>query len=174
MTNTSSADSPALECTITDAVVGVNDQVTLASGDPAHVINVGYVVQVGDADPYENTANVSCSPDGFPNVLDDAASASVDLVHPSFTVAKTCTNEPVPVDGPATWDVVIGNTGDVDLIITADDGIGTFTLAPGQQTFEVSQAGPFERPGHRVQHGDRVLDAADCPRSQQHRYQVGI
>ncbi len=141
--NTSSDDSPALDCTITDAVVGVDDDVTLVSGGQ-HVIQVGYMVQEGDADPYENTANVSCSPDGFPNMLDAEASATVDLIRPDFTVAKVCTNEPVPQEGPATWDVTIDNTGDVELIITADDGIGTFNLPAGQNAIlPVSQDGPF-------------------------------
>ncbi len=143
LTNTSSTDAPALNCTVTDAVVGVNDTVTLASGEQL-AVSVGYVVQVGDADPYVNTASATCSPDGFPNVIDTSASATVDLLHPSFTISKDCTNSPVPQEGPATWDVVISNTGDVQLDFTADDGIGTFSLAGGtSQTFPVSQPGDY-------------------------------
>ncbi len=144
LTNTSSSDTPDLTCTVTDAAVGVNEQVTLAAGDPAHVINTSAAIPANATDPYVNTASVSCTVAGFPNVLNASDDHSVDLINPSFTVAKVCTNEPVPQDGPATWDVIINNTGDVELVVTADDGIGTFNLAAGvSQTFPVSIAGPF-------------------------------
>jgi hypothetical protein len=148
LNNTSSTDTPDLECTITDAKLGINKSVTLASGK-SDVTNVSYTVHEDDdtGEPgaqLTNSASVSCSPTGFPNTLIDEKSVSVTLLHPSFTVAKTCTNEPVPLAGPATWDVVIENTGDVELVVTADDGIGTFNLAAGaSQTFPVSAAGPF-------------------------------
>jgi hypothetical protein len=143
LNNTSSSDSPDLECTITDDFLGIDKSVTLSPGG-SDVTNATYTVQTGDPDPLVNTANVDCSPVGFPNALTASDGVSVDLLHPDFTVVKSCSNEPVPQDGPATWDVVISNTGDVELIITADDGIGTFTLAAGtDQTFPVSADGPF-------------------------------
>jgi hypothetical protein len=50
----------------------------------------------------------------------------------------------VPQEGPATYDVIFVNTGNVGLSITADDGIGTFILGLGvTKTFVVSDAGPF-------------------------------
>jgi hypothetical protein len=148
LSNTSSGDTPDLVCTISDAKLGINKSVTLASG-ASDVINVSYTVQAGDdtgeaGATLENTASVSCSPVDFPNVLQASDSVAVTLLHPSFTVSKSCTNEPVPQAGPATWDVVIANTGDVELVITAEDGIDTFNLAAGaSQTFAVSAAGPF-------------------------------
>ena len=258
--NTSDSDAPDLECTITDAILNIDEDVTLAWDDPAHVINVnGFEIPEGASDPFVNTAYVSCSvvdfpnvlnanddhsvnlfqpsmkitktgpefgknhngqadeitydieientssadtpnmslvsvsdtlvpglvldpscddlasgekctdsytytptvtegegdslmntisvvysPDGFPNQIPAESSHTVTLIHPDFTVSKVCTNEPVPQDGPATWDVTVTNTGDVPLDIVADDGIGSFSLAvDGSQTFEVSQAGPF-------------------------------
>jgi hypothetical protein len=108
------------------------------------VINRSRTVQAGDPDPLGNTVTLTCSPEGFPNVLTASASHSVDLLHPSYTVSKVCQSEPVPAAGPAIFDVHFVNTGDVDLIVTADDGIGTFTLGAGQsQSFAVSVPGPF-------------------------------
>jgi uncharacterized repeat protein (TIGR01451 family) len=145
LSNTSSANTPDLTCTATDSLLGVIfGPAVLPAGDT--VLNRTYMVQAGDPDPLVNTVTLSCDlPDEFTNDLADVSDGhSVDLVHPGFTVAKSCTNEPVPQEGPATWDVVIANTGDVELIITADDGIGTFTLAAGtSQTFPVSQPGDF-------------------------------
>jgi uncharacterized repeat protein (TIGR01451 family) len=143
LNNTSSGDSPDLKCTITDALLGLNKSVTLASG-ASDVTNASYAVQEGDDDPLVNSASVSCSPLGFPNVLTASASHSVDLIHPSFTVAKTCDLEPISYLGPANFTVDIANTGDVPLNITADDGIGSFQLAAGEsRSFSVSVDGPF-------------------------------
>jgi hypothetical protein len=143
LNNTSSGDTPDLECTITDAMLGVNKSVTLASG-ASDVTNASYTVQAGDPDPLDNTASVSCSPIDFPNVLEASDGHSVDLIHPSFTVAKTCDAEPISYLGPANFTVDIANTGDVPLNITADDGIGSFQLASGaSKSFPVSVPGPF-------------------------------
>jgi hypothetical protein len=143
LNNTSSGDTPDLECTITDAMLGINKPVTLASG-ASDVTNATYTVQAGDPDPLDNTASVSCSPIGFSNVLTASDGHSVDLIHPSFTVAKTCDAEPISYLGPANFTVTIANTGDVPLNITADDGIGAFALDAGaSQSFPVSVPGPF-------------------------------
>ena len=148
--NTSSNDTPNL------SLVSFND--TLVPGAtpsaecddllPGESCSFSYTYTPTEAegqdDILSNTATAVYSPDGFPNQIPGSDSHDVTLIHPSFTVAKSCTNEPVPLDGPATWDVLISNTGDVELIITADDGIGEFTLAAGaSQTFQVSQSGDF-------------------------------
>lgn len=91
LNNTSSADSPDLMCTITDAKLGINKNVTLASGK-GDVVNVAYTVQASDPDPLVNTASVSCSPIGFPNVLTASGSWTVNLFQPSVKIEK---------DGPA-------------------------------------------------------------------------
>jgi hypothetical protein len=153
--NTSSADTPNLSLvSFSDTLVpGATAPVAcddLLSGESCTFSYTYTPTEAqGAGDTLVNTANAVYNPDGFPNqITDDDDNGSntwtVKLVHPDFTVAKSCTNEPVPVGGPATWDVVIANTGDVELEITADDGIGTFSLAAGlSQTFPVSQAGPF-------------------------------
>ncbi len=126
LTNTSSADTPDLVCTITDTMLSINQPVTLASGAAPYVLTPSYVVQAGDTDPLVNTAEVSCSPTGFPNVLPASDQASVDLVHPDFTLTKTCTAEPVIPGENATFEVVFANTGDVPLVVTFDeDLVGT-------------------------------------------------
>jgi len=66
VTNTSSADTPALTCTTTDDALGVNQVDVLASGDPALVINAFAPIPGGASDPYTNTADTSCSVGGFP------------------------------------------------------------------------------------------------------------
>jgi hypothetical protein len=65
---------------------------------------------------------------------------------PAFTVTKLCNStEPVPqLATEANFEVEFENTGNVNLSITADDGIGTFTLAVGEtKNFTVTIDGPF-------------------------------
>jgi hypothetical protein len=151
--NTSSADTPNLSLvSFDDTLVLVPGATPPAACDdllPGESCSFSYTYTPTEAqgaeDTLVNTANAVYSPDGFPNQIPGEDTWTVKLVHPDFTVSKTCTNEPVPVGGPATWDVVIANTGDVELVITADDGIGKFNLPAGDdQTFPVSQAEPFD------------------------------
>jgi hypothetical protein len=67
----------------------VDEDVTLASG-ASHVINASRTVQLGDPDPVVNTANVTCSPQGFPNVLTASDGHSVNLFQPAVDVEKAC------------------------------------------------------------------------------------
>jgi len=89
LNNTSSADTPNLECTITDEMLGIDKSVTLASG-ASDVTNATYTVQAGDPDPLENMASVSCSPVGFPNVLEASDDHEVELFQPDVDVTKSC------------------------------------------------------------------------------------
>jgi uncharacterized repeat protein (TIGR01451 family) len=110
--NMSSADTPDLVCTITDALVGVNKQVTLASGH-GDVTNVAYTVKGSDPDPLLNTASVSCSPKGFLNVLTTSDGHSVNLFQPSVSVSKTGPAFSKSGD-TATYSVTITNTSSAD------------------------------------------------------------
>jgi len=110
--NTSSADSPALDCTITDALLGINEAVTLASG-AEHVINAVYTVDAGDPDPLVNTASVSCSPQGFPNVLGDSDDHSVNLFQPSIGLVKTG-DELSKVGDGVNYVITLHNTSSAD------------------------------------------------------------
>jgi hypothetical protein len=115
LNNTSSADSPDLQCTITDVLLGVDKDVTLESGE-GDVTNKTYTVQAGDSDPLVNTASVSCSPVGFPNILTASDSWTVNLFQPAFAVTKT---------GDA-----LGKIGDaVDYVITLSNNSSADTPA---------------------------------------------
>ncbi|MRR31888.1 hypothetical protein EG834_16505, partial [bacterium] len=86
--NNSSADTPDLSCTVTDATVGVNEAFSVVSGAD-HIINVnGFVIPANAPDPFVNTASVTCSPAGFPNTLTDSAQHSVNLFQPDIAIIK--------------------------------------------------------------------------------------
>ena len=112
LNNTSSSDTPNLVCTITDAKIGVSKSVTLASG-ASDVTNKTYTVQPGDSDPLLNTASVSCSPTGFPNVLTASDGHSVNLFQPSVKVTKTGPAYSKAGD-TAIYNVTIENTSSAD------------------------------------------------------------
>jgi uncharacterized repeat protein (TIGR01451 family) len=120
--NTSSSDSPNLVCVVTDSLLGVISTPTLAPGD-VDVSQPTRETLPGDPDPLVNTATVSCQPEGFPNVLTAEDSHSTDLLHPSYTVEKSCLNAPVPPGASANFQIDIANTGDVDLIIDVTDAV---------------------------------------------------
>jgi len=109
--NTSSADSPNLTCTITDAVLGINEMVNLASGE-SHVINQAQVMPA-EPDPYVNTASVSCQVDGFSNVLEAADSWTVNLFQPSVTIDKTG-DDLSKVTDPVDYVITVTNTSSDD------------------------------------------------------------
>src|SRR5438477_4336858 len=75
-----------------------------------------YTVQAGDADPLVNIATAHYHPTGFTNDIHNSGQWSTDLVHPSFTLAKSCTSQPVSQAGPAAFSVTLHNTGDADLV----------------------------------------------------------
>jgi uncharacterized repeat protein (TIGR01451 family) len=136
VTNTSSADTPNLVCTVTDAKLGINKPVTLASG-AQNATNAVYTVQAGDSDPLLNTASVSCSPTGFPNVLTASDGHSVNLFQPSVTIDKTG-DALSKVGDDVNYTIVVHNTSSADtpnLACTVTDpmlGINkSVTLASG-------------------------------------------
>jgi hypothetical protein len=145
LSNSSSANTPPLVCVASDDLLGpLFGPGPLPPGNT--VVNRAYTVQAGDPNPLVNKATLSCTlPPAFTNRLAMSMdSHRVRLLEPGFTVAKTCLNEPVPQDGPANYDVTFTNTGNANLSITADDGIGTFLLpAGGARSFLVGLPGPF-------------------------------
>lgn len=101
-----------------------------------------YTVQAGDADPLVNTATAHYDPTGFTNDIHASGQWSTDLLHPSFTLAKSCDSQPVPQGGSASFTVTLRNTGDADLVIDPDEGASnTYTVAAGgSTTFGVTKA----------------------------------
>src|SRR6266508_593797 len=87
LSNNSSPDTPALDCTAVDSLLGTIFDDVLPLGDT--VINKSRTVQAGDPNPLVNTVTLTCSPKGFPNVLEDSDSHSVDLFTASVDLNKT-------------------------------------------------------------------------------------
>ena len=156
ISNTSSADSPDLVIeSIDDSLQGdLTDPGNVDSSDcgpslasaTSCTIEYTRTVVAGDPEILTNTVSVKTHPDGFANDIDASDAVDVDILHPSYTVAKDCKSgtEPVPQQGPAVFTVTITNTGDADLVITADDGIGQVSLAAGAtMSFTVTINGPF-------------------------------
>jgi hypothetical protein len=64
---------------------------------------------------------LTCSPDGFPNVLEVPASCETDLVHPDFTVTKECSPKSIVPGQDITWTINLENTGDTGLEVCCND-----------------------------------------------------
>ena len=147
--NTSSGDSPNLVLdSFTDSIVpGVTPPAScspLAAGASCS-FSYTYVVKATDPDPLVNTATAHYHPDGFPNDIADSDSASVDLLHPAFTVTKTCTTNPVDQGGTASFEIRYRNTGDADLVFTpaqADEGGPRSVAAGGTTTVTITRPVP--------------------------------
>jgi hypothetical protein len=96
-----------------------------------------YTVQLlDDGDTLTNTVTVETHPVGFDNDIDDLAFWEVDLLHPSWTIDKSCISELVPLEGPAEWTVAIANTGDADLVFVLDEDVvdsGSNTITAGTE-----------------------------------------
>ncbi|MGE5893877.1 MAG: hypothetical protein ACM34I_07465, partial [bacterium] len=86
LSNNSSADTPAMNCTAEDSLLGTLFSGVLPLGDT--VINTSRTVQAVDPDPLVNTVTLTCSPEGFPNVLVASASHSTNLFQPSIAFDK--------------------------------------------------------------------------------------
>jgi uncharacterized repeat protein (TIGR01451 family) len=156
LTNTSSADTPNLECTIVDSALGIDKDVTLASG-AEDVTTKAYTIQAGDDDPFLNTASVTCSPDGFPNILVKSDSESVDLFQPSIDFDKSVDSNLSKVDDSVTYTLTLTNTSSIDTpdleCTITDEKLGIdkdVTLASGAEevttkvyTFDEEDADPF-------------------------------
>jgi uncharacterized repeat protein (TIGR01451 family) len=98
-------------------------------------------VQPDDPDPLTNTVSVDYNPEGgFPNVIADSDSHSVDLVYPDFSVTISVEPAAAAAGDLVTYTIVIENTGDVALheISVTDTLLGDLsgylpdTLAAGE------------------------------------------
>ncbi len=113
VTNTSSADSPNLVGAVVDTMLGINQAVDMAPGDVV-VINDTYTVLVGDPDPLLNTATVTTSPVGFPNVISDSDDHSVNLFQPSIDIEMTVPWTPNEGRDGTTYSITVTNTSSAD------------------------------------------------------------
>jgi hypothetical protein len=69
LTNSSSADTPDMSCTITDAKLGIVQGTTLVAGQAPFVIDKTVAMPDTPDDPYIKTASEECTYVDFPNVL---------------------------------------------------------------------------------------------------------
>ena len=121
--------NPLTKDSITDTLLGSLGGCNTLAVDANCTITTTRTIQSGDANPLVNTVQVNYH-DQF-NQSDDAnASASVDIIDPNFTVTKTCTSKPIPGGGPATFNVAIHNTGDVDVNCTTNEAAQSDTSEP--------------------------------------------
>ncbi|MFM9134185.1 MAG: hypothetical protein ACKOT0_01905 [bacterium] len=138
--------TPDLQCRVVDEPIGFDETVTLAADDSAAFVDplvsgvslpaacdslaVGdscevtydYVVKADDS-VIPNTVTVLFHPKGFPNDVSDTARAELTVIHPSFTVTKTCSTPDFPAGSTVIFTVDVVNTGDVPLNFTLDDSI---------------------------------------------------
>ena len=135
--NNSSIDTPDLTCTVTDALVGVNATFSVAAGAD-HIINVNdFIIPANAVDPFVNTANVVCSPEGFTNVYRDTASWETDLFQPAINLLKTG-DELSKIGDPVDYVITLENNSSIDtpdLTCTVTDALvgvnATFSVAAG-------------------------------------------
>jgi hypothetical protein len=125
--------------TVTCPSGGGNVILSLAPGTTETCTAIGTAMR----DQYANIGTASTTFMG--HTVEDTDPSHYFGADPAFTVMKLCDSiEPVPQEGPANFKVEFENTGNVDLEITADDGIGTFTLAvEATKDFTVTIDGPF-------------------------------
>jgi uncharacterized repeat protein (TIGR01451 family) len=149
-TSTPAGVAPNLVCTIADAKLGITKTVTLAAGQ-SEPTTPTYTVQASDTTPLVNTATVTCSPAGHPNVLTDSKQWSVNLFNANISLAKTGPAYSKPGD-TARYTVTLTNNSGAntpDLSCTVTDsllgtlGTATFTAgSPAQTVFNASYTVP--------------------------------
>lgn len=115
--NESSADTPALECTVTDPMLGINQTLTLTPGDAATISHSEIFAAPGT---YLNTASVTCSPEGFPNVLEATDSVRVEVLAAANLISVLKVGQSYSKTGDAVdYTVTISNIGSIPLKIDA-------------------------------------------------------
>src|SRR3972149_194841 len=151
LSNNSSADTPALNCTAVDSLLGnVFGLAVLPLGNT--VVNRQRVVQASDPGPLVNTVTLTCSPQGFPNVLEESDTCQTNLVQPSCSISKTCSPNPLVVGSPITWEITLNNTGGVALNICIEDTVA-----------QISACELVQPLGSTTLTSSRTVTAEDCP-----------
>ena len=113
VTNNSPVDAPALNCTVTDTVLGdlFNDVLPLGST----VLTPSRVVVATDPDPLPNTATVSCTAAGFPNtVFSEESSHTTELFQPSVNFDKIGDKTFATIGEVVNYTLTLSNTSSSD------------------------------------------------------------
>ncbi|MBI2852664.1 MAG: DUF11 domain-containing protein [Chloroflexi bacterium] len=140
ITITNTGDTELTGITVIDSLLGNisgSFPPVLGPGQSATAIFPRTVLPI-DPDPLVNTVTVSGTFESI--TVTASASATVDLVHPDYTLTKAASLSSASVGDPITYTFVITNTGDVQLnrISAVDTLIGDLTssfpasLAPGE------------------------------------------
>ncbi|MBO1265550.1 DUF11 domain-containing protein [Proteiniclasticum sp. SCR006] len=107
--NTSSMDAPDLVYTVEDDVYGlVVKDAELASG-ASKEYTYSYLIKEGDPNPLKNTASVTASPKGFPNVLTDEDSHEIKLFTPDIKIEKMADTEISKVGDTIVYTIKVTN-----------------------------------------------------------------
>jgi archaellum component FlaG (FlaF/FlaG flagellin family) len=161
---------------ITDTILGPltsiaasNGCTTLAGNNGSCTFTVQHTLTAQDADPLVNVVSVDYVAGDIH--VTDSATATVDIIHPNFTVTKTCTTNPIPIGGPATFQVVVTNTGDVPLSFTTNEAANSslpepFTIVGGSNasqtlTITILATGTVAVP-NTIQVTATLVDEPEC------------
>lgn len=131
VSNTSSSNTPALSCTVTDDTLNIDPtdsdgdgnantiDVTVTPGKTATITaNSGALNVPGNI---INTASVSCSPAGFVNVVQDSDSVTVRVKRRVSTITVTKTGDGyTKVGDDVSYTITIANGGGSDSNLTLD------------------------------------------------------
>ena len=154
--NTSSADTPTLDCTLNDANLGiVNQPLQLGPGDDTTVTQdqsfafpsnnpPAWCVPTATGWQCKNTADVVCSPAGFPNQLPASDMVTVNVIKAQVALAVVKT-------GPAYSKV--GDTIDYSITISNNHPTNAVTLTSINDTIL----------GDLTDGTNAAITASDCP-----------
>lgn len=111
VTNTSTLDTPTLDCTVSDPMLLINQKVVLYPQGSVTIEKSAGVQMIPGA--FVNTASVSCTPQNYPNAVQASDSVTVNVikVDPTLTVDKVGDGFSKMGD-TVTYTIVITNTTD--------------------------------------------------------------
>ncbi len=167
VTNTGSSDSPDMIFSVHDDIVGdlilspgaATDELkkkdSLAAG-ASKTYEYTYKIPAGAVSPIVNTAEVTASPVGFPNILKDKDSHSIKLFTPSLTLKKTADSATSKVGDKIVYTLVVKNTT-AEAFAPSITGTLTDALLGVDVTFTLAPGATFTLPV------DYIVKAADDP-----------
>ncbi|MFH5836460.1 SdrD B-like domain-containing protein [Proteiniclasticum sp. C24MP] len=107
--NTSSMDAPDLVFTVDDDIAGLVVQDAVLASGMSGEYTYTYLVKAGDTNPLVNTAEVTASPKGFPNVLTDKDSHEIRLFTPDIKIEKMADTEISKVGDTIVYTIKVTN-----------------------------------------------------------------